>query len=247
MLQSYHITGMTCQSCVKTVQENLINLPGIQTVEIDLTKGKVDIDASAQINTEQIQDALAGYDKYTLRETISEPIGEPAEIHSDSKSLYPLYLVFAYLIGIVGLTQIITGAWIPEKAIRYFMGGFFLFFSFFKMLNIQGFADAFSSYDPLAKKWKVYGYLYPFMEVLLGILFLTGIGFLWTNLFTLVLLTIGTIGVIQSLLHKRTIQCACLGTIFNLPMTKVTLIENTLMIGMSAYMLAQITSKQLLL
>ncbi|RYZ78221.1 MAG: heavy-metal-associated domain-containing protein, partial [Proteobacteria bacterium] len=45
-------------------------------------------------------------------------------------------------------------------------------------------------------------------------------------------------GVLQSVLNKRKIQCACLGAVFNLPMSTVTIIEDGLMIAMSAVMLA---------
>ena len=51
------------------------------------------------------------------------------------------------------------------------------------------------------------------------------------------LMLIGTVGVLQSLLAKRTIQCACLGAVFNLPMSWVTLVEDLLMAGMAAGML----------
>jgi hypothetical protein len=44
---------------------------------------------------------------------------------------------------------------------------------------------------------------------------------------------VSTIGVIESLRAKRKFQCACLGTVFNLPMSTITLIEDLLMVGMA--------------
>ncbi len=38
---------------------------------------------------------------------------------------------------------------------------------------------------------------------------------------------ISSIGVIQSVMKKRKIQCACLGTVFNLPMSTVAIIEKS--------------------
>jgi hypothetical protein len=49
---------------------------------------------------------------------------------------------------------------------------------------------------------------------------------------------VSVVGVTQALLQKRRIQCACLGTVFNLPMTKVTFMEDALMAGMALVMLA---------
>ena len=52
-----------------------------------------------------------------------------------------------------------------------------------------------------------------------------------------VLLSITTYGVMQTILSKTAIQCACLGTALNLPMTEATLIENGIMIVMSCIMI----------
>ena len=50
-------------------------------------------------------------------------------------------------------------------------------------------------------------------------------------------MTVSIIGVLQSVFNKRKIQCACLGAVFNLPMSTVTIIEDLLMITMSGIML----------
>ncbi len=117
------------------------------------------------------------------------------------------------------------------------MGGFFIVFSFFKMLNLRGFASSYASYDVIAKRWMPYGYVYPFIELALGVAFLLRFKPFATNLATVVVMAISSIGVIQSLLQKKKIQCACLGTVFNLPMSSVTLIEDLLMVGMAVAML----------
>ena len=54
---------------------------------------------------------------------------------------------------------------------------------------------------------------------------------------SLVVLGITTIGVTKTLLDKKSIRCACLGTALKLPMTEATLIENTVMIAMAVLML----------
>jgi hypothetical protein len=47
----------------------------------------------------------------------------------------------------------------------------------------------------------------------------------------------GAIGVIRAVRQKQAIQCACLGTVFQLPMTRVTIIEDLLMVIMSLFFL----------
>ena len=50
-------------------------------------------------------------------------------------------------------------------------------------------------------------------------------------------MSVRIIGVLNAVLDKKTIQCACLGAVFKLPMSTVTIIEDGLMIAMSLGML----------
>jgi len=241
MKHTYQITGMTCSGCVNKVRNALERIKELKNIRIDLQKGIAEIDMDKHIPTRQMQDILQNEGSYTITSLNAqvEPTSKKEEKASgiDYKRLYPLFLVFAYLIGGVVLTQIITGDWNSLQAMRFFMGGFFVVFSFFKLLDIKGFAASFSTYDPIASRWRGYGFIYPFIELALGIAYLTAINLFFTNIITLVLVSIGTIGVGKTLLDKRKIQCACLGTVFNLPMTKVTLTENSVMIIMAILML----------
>jgi hypothetical protein len=121
-----------------------------------------------------------------------------------------------------------------QLLMNYFMAGFFLAFSFFKFLDLKGFAESYSMYDILAKKIKIYGFIYPFIELALGIAYLTSFKPTFTNSSTVIIMGISSIGVIKSVLNKRKIQCACLGAVFNLPMSTVTIIEDLLMVAMAA-------------
>jgi hypothetical protein len=95
-------------------------------------------------------------------------------------------------------------------------------------------------YDPLAKRISVYGWIYPFIEVLLGLMFLFRFRIDVALILTLVVLGITTFGVAKALWSKKAIKCACLGTALNLPMTKATFIENTIMIVMAIIILFKV-------
>ena len=58
---------------------------------------------------------------------------------------------------------------------------------------------------------------------------------------TLIVLGITTFGVTKTLLDKKSIRCACLGTALKLPMTEATFIENIIMIAMAISMLTNYT------
>ena len=92
-------------------------------------------------------------------------------------------------------------------------------------------------YDIVAAKWNGWGKIYPFVELALGIAYLINFAPFYTNIVTVVVLGVSSIGVIQSNLNKKKIKCACLGDVFNLPMSTVTIIEDLAMVGMGVWML----------
>jgi hypothetical protein len=92
-------------------------------------------------------------------------------------------------------------------------------------------------YDPLAKTIPLYGWVYPFVETALGLMFLLRFELNVALFVTLIVLGITTIGVTKTLWDKKRISCACLGTALKLPMTEATFIENVIMLVMSIIMI----------
>jgi hypothetical protein len=153
---------------------------------------------------------------------------------------HPLLLIVIYLIAGSLFIQIGIGgphAVSAMETMRYFMAGFFLVFSFFKLLDIQAFASAYARYDLLAMRWQSWGLIYPFLELALGVAYLTNFNPLLTYWLTIGIMGFSAIGVIQAVASKTQIQCACLGTVFKLPMSTVTIIEDVGMVVMAAAML----------
>jgi len=148
----------------------------------------------------------------------------------------PLIVIFAIVIVLTIVSSNLWGRGVTDS-MRFFMGYFFLIFGTFKVIKLKGFADAYSTYDLLAMRSTTYGYVYPFIELGLAFLFLSGFFLLWANAATLVIMAIGALGVYLKLLQKEEIPCACLGVVFKIPMTWVTLIEDLLMVLMAALML----------
>ena len=105
------------------------------------------------------------------------------------------------------------------------------------MLDLNGFADSYAMYDIVAKKIRQWGYIYAFVELALGLAYATNFQPVIVNYITLAVMSVSIIGVLQSVLNKRKIKCACLGAVFNLPMSTVTIIEDALMISMSIAMI----------
>lgn len=236
---------MTCNGCQAKVQSLLLQVPGVKNVTIDLPKGEASIDMAKHISTTQLKDALKDFPKYQLS-GISQPHHTAISLVSEEEKkswlqIYkPILLIFGYITGITLLAEWVQGDFIWMRWMNWmnhFMAGFFLVFSFFKLLNQKGFAESYSMYDIIAKRWNGWGYIYAFTELALGLAYLTGFKPVVTNIVTFVVMTISIIGVLQSVLNKRKIKCACLGDVFDLPMSTITIIEDAMMIGMSAIML----------
>lgn len=239
-------TNLNCGSCVAAVKPFLDNDPAIRRWAVDTADpNKVLTVEGDGVSAELVERdvASAGFKVLGRVEEATdhahvEHATPAAEGGSFLETYRPLLLVFAYLVGVVALVEVTAGRFDWMRTMANFMGGFFLVFSFFKLLNLRGFVDAYQTYDVVARPVRAYGYAYPFIELALGVAYLVRLSPVVTNLVTLVVMLVSVVGVTRALLQKRQIQCACLGTVFNLPMTKVTFVEDALMAGMALAMLA---------
>jgi len=208
MKHTYNIEGMTCGNCKAKVTDTLERIEGVQSVEVDLASKSATIDMDKHIPLKTMRNALP--DKYT-------------------------FIILGYIT--IASVLLHRGDWNISEMMIDFMGLFFIVFSFFKMLDISGFATSFAMYDPIASKVPSYGKVYPFLETILGLMLLMRFEVDIALVATIILLGVTTYGVTKTLLAKRTIKCACLGTALDLPMTEATFIENALMIVMAMVML----------
>lgn len=153
------------------------------------------------------------------------------------KDFLPLIIISGVVLLAASGVSIVRDQLSVQEWMGNFMGVFFLVFGGFKAVNVQGFAKAYQEYDLLAKKSKTYAYVYPFLEIALGILYITATALFWTHSITAVLMLFSAAGVYNELQKKKQITCACLGVLFKIPMTWVTLVEDVLMAGLAIYML----------
>lgn len=239
-VRTYHISGLTCSNCVAKVRTAL--LPFADTVEISLKPPHISL-SQPTVSIEALNATLKNLGNYQIGAEVIETTATIAmqnhvAIAPASLVTYqPLILVFAYILLVTLAIEAASGALHWHRFMPNFMAGFFLVFSFFKMLDLTGFANSYAMYDLLAKKWCAYGFIYPFIELGLGVAYLLAYRPMLINALTLIVMLFSSIGVILTVANKQKIRCACLGTGFNLPMTTVTIIEDFLMAAMAAWML----------
>jgi len=229
---------MTCNGCVAKVKKSLEAIKGITHVDIQLDSPQGVIESDKKIKLESLQKELQLAGNYDIQELELHVIEDDVVLPEKSIVSYkPLILIVSFIAGVSFLVQYPFEGFSSELWMRHFMAGFFIVFSFFKFLNLDGFTNSYRMYDIVAAKWKEWGYVYPFAELTLGILYLLNIAPFETNLATVIILGISSIGVIKSNLDKKKIKCACLGDVFNLPMSTVTIVENLTMVAMASWML----------
>ena len=236
MTHTYQLTGMTCGGCENKVKGNLLILPDVTAVEVSKDTQSATISMDKHIGLATLQQALGGADsKYQIT---SDSIVEASTATQSWVATYkPILLIFGYVTAISLITSWQENTIDFMVFMRIFMAGFFLTFSFFKMLNLKAFAESYAMYDIVAKKFNLWGYIYAFIELGLGLSFALNLSPVIVNWVTLIVMTVSILGVLESVINKKKIQCACLGAVFNLPMSTVTIVEDAIMIAMSAAML----------
>jgi copper chaperone CopZ len=223
-MNEFAITGMTCNGCRNKVEKALGSVLPDVTVTLDPPRAVT----TARVGADQLNAALSPIGKYRASDLgISTSVDAPSWV----ATYYPLLLVMA-LIAIVPLATGTFMGWMMG-----FMAGFYIVFGAFKLLDVPAFARSYAQYDIIAKHIPAWGYAYPFVELVLGFGFLFWLDMRLLSWAALILSLIGAVGVIQANGSKQTIQCACLGTVFKLPMSVVTIIENLGMAAMAAWML----------
>jgi cation transport ATPase len=236
MTHTYNLTGMTCASCEAKVKSSLLMVENVTNVEVSKNENSATITMDKHIALSDLQKSLP--EKYQISATHHNEIAEQTK--SWFETYKPILLIFLYITIVTVLAQFTNHHFDWMQWMQHFMAGFFLVFSFFKMLNLKGFAESYAMYDVVARRIPIWGYVYAFTELALGVAFLINFNPFITNLLTFIIMSISIIGVLQSVLNKRKIKCACLGAVFNLPMSTVTIIEDALMIVMSVIMLLQL-------
>lgn len=249
MDKTFTIDGMRDSGCVTRITRSLSGFADKVQVTLEPPRA-VMRGMHADASLEVMQIALAGAGRYTMAPVLpvfgahaaaDTGTGEYAGWLAVHK---PLLLIFAFLAAVVWLVhaQALTSApsrswrqWLPD-----FLTGYFLVFSFFKLLNLRGFVPAFQGHDLIASRLRLYALAYPFVELALAVAFLMRWqpqATLWT---TLVLMLVNALGVAVALCRRQLVESASLGTVFKLPLSKLTLVEYLGIAAICALMLSPV-------
>ncbi|WP_447530283.1 glutaredoxin family protein [Vreelandella sp. TE19] len=197
--------------------------------EIDAFKAREDVKTTPQTYINDTR--IGGYED--VRKHLGLRVRDP-----NATTYRPVLAIFAValLIGLAvswAAQGTLLGARMPEYAIATAM----VLLGLQKLQDVESFSTMFVNYDLLAQRYVPYGYVYPFIETLAGLLMLAG-ALIWLAApLALFVGGVGAVSVFKAVyIDKRELKCACVGGGSNVPLGFVSLTENLVMVGMGLWM-----------
>lgn len=110
-----------------------------------------------------------------------------------------------------------------------FMGFFLCFSAVSKFIDLPGFAEGFSRFDLFATRWRGYGFLFPFLELGLGLGYFSFVTPARFYVATALVFTFALAGVLSARHRGVDIATSGLGSGLRAPLGVVILVESGLM------------------
>ena len=130
-----------------------------------------------------------------------------------------------------------SGDLVDLRSIEWFIAFSMCILALLKLQDVESFSSMFLGYDLLAQRWVPYSYIYPYAELLAGVLMVAG-ALIWVSIPVAGFIgTIGAVSVIKAVyIDRRDIKCACVGGSSKVPLGFVSLTENLMMVAMAVWM-----------
>jgi glutaredoxin len=157
----------------------------------------------------------------------------------DAARYRPVIVVFA-VAALMGLavSWATSGTLLTIRSAEWFIAFSMCILALLKLQDIESFSTMFLGYDLLARKFVPYSYIYPYGELLAGVLMVAG-ALNWISVpVALFIGIIGAVSVFKAVyVDKRELKCACVGGNSKVPLGFVSLTENLMMIAMAIWMI----------
>ena len=177
---------------------------------------------------------IGGYDD--VRRYFGLDVADPNAV-----SYRPVIVVFvtAALMAMAAGWAVFGTPWTVRSA-EWFISFSMCILALLKLQDVESFSTMFLGYDLLARRYVPYSYVYPYAELLAGVLMTAG-ALMWLSIpVALFIGGIGAASVFKAVyIDRREIKCACVGGNSKVPLGFVSLTENLMMIAMAVWMLAR--------
>ena len=159
----------------------------------------------------------------------------------DAANYRPVVVVFAVAaLMALAVSWATSGALLTVRSAEWFIAFSMCILALLKLQDIESFSTMFLGYDLLARRFVPYSYVYPYGELLAGVLMIAG-ALSWISVpVALFIGTVGAVSVFKAVyIDKRAIKCACVGGNSKVPLGFVSLTENLMMIAMAVWMVVR--------
>jgi glutaredoxin len=159
----------------------------------------------------------------------------------DAANYRPVVVVFAVAaLMALAVSWATSGALLTVRSAEWFIAFSMCILALLKLQDIESFSTMFLGYDLLARKFVPYSYVYPYGELLAGVLMVAG-ALIWISVpVALFIGIVGAVSVFKAVyIDKRAIKCACVGGNSKVPLGFVSLTENLMMIAMAVWMVVR--------
>ena len=200
--------------------------------EVDAFKAEHDVKTTPQTFIDGAR--IGGHD--ALREHFGETVKG-----ADETSYRPVIAIFGVCaLMALAVSHFAFGTLFTARTVEWFAAFSMCVLAIQKLQDVERFSTMFLNYDLLARRWVRYGHVYPYGELLAGVLMVSG-SLTWIA--SPVAIFIGAVGawsVFKAVyLDGRELKCACVGGGSNVPLGFVSLTENLVMLAMGFWMFAK--------
>lgn len=198
--------------------------------EVDSIKSKLAVSTTPQVIIDGKR--IGGF------EEVSAFLGEPVK-EKGATSYFPVIALFVIALFLsAALSYIDKLPFNIEAFIMRFVGLAMIMLGLLKLQNISSFVNSFLGYDLLARKYVPYAFVYPYAEVIGGLLMVSSLLPIVSIPLMLIIGGIGGVSVFKAVyIDKRELKCACVGGDTNVPLGAVSFSENAVMFAAAFWML----------
>jgi len=148
----------------------------------------------------------------------------------------PVFYVYAFSL-LISLNIVFFYDLNIRSLFLYFLGFFSLTFGILKFINLNSYIDSLLEYDFIAQRFKFYAYLIPVFEIVFGVLFVLQKEYLLIEYLCIIFFTLNIVVIANALEKRRNFTCACMGGLFKIPLSYVSLLESLTMVLGTIYLI----------
>jgi len=159
----------------------------------------------------------------------------------DAARYRPVIVVFAVAaLMSLAVSWATSGALLTIRSGEWFIAFSMCILALLKLQDIESFSTMFLGYDLLARKFVPYSYVYPYAELVAGVLMIAG-ALTWLSVpVALFVGVVGGVSVFKAVyVDRREVKCACVGGNSKIPLGFVSLTENLMMVAMAFWMVVR--------